>query len=301
MVDMNGDGIDDSLQRAGQAMLSAAMHIGRAIALAREAAQRRALERTQEVQRQLAARFSAERALAHVTLKGVANMSTAELDQMPLQDLAKCAELATAWRDVDKYAHEAYPRLRDHVQERFGFDPEHTLGTTERAMDLSVKAVRDYAASEQAAAVAEESEAARLDHESRAATATERSEAMRTYADKLQAGIDPDKTLGDYTEAERDRAQSAQQWSRAAEATERDGKVDAFMANAMEKRAMAARMSADRLKEAGLTADQVRGVLASDRAFGTSATEAIAPRGRAANVTAAEPARRAQRDLSRGR
>lgn len=302
MADLNGDGIDDNLQRASQAMISAAIHIGRAIAIARETALRRAAERTREVQLALEKRLSVERTLAHVALRGTAQMTNEELDRLPVRDLAKRLELAAAWREVDVNAHEAYPVLRQHVQERFGFDPERTLGATEKAIDLSIQAVRDFAAAEQAEAVAEESEAAKLDHETRAEAAELRVMDLRRVAASNREGIDPDKALAEYTAADHARLANAEMWSGRADEIEREGRAERFMVRAAENRVLAARMDADRLQKAGLSAEQVRGVLAGDRAFPTSPTTAVtAQRGIPAKQPAAELARVRKQELAPGR
>lgn len=127
------DGIADALDGQLRIALTVAAQLGARLARIREELARTRQAQTEQQNRELQARFDAERAAARAELAPVYERSW--WDAASVEQIANAHETATAWHGIDPEADRAGERIAEEVQERYGLDV--------RNLDADPAAVRD--------------------------------------------------------------------------------------------------------------------------------------------------------------
>lgn len=129
----DNDGIADALDGQLRIALTVAAQLGARFARIREELARIRQAQTEQQNRELQARFDAERAAARAELAPVYERSW--WDTASVEQLAGVHETATAWQGIDPEADRAGERIAQEVHERYGLDV--------RNLDADPAAVRD--------------------------------------------------------------------------------------------------------------------------------------------------------------
>lgn len=119
MVEDN-DGIADALDGQLRIALTVAAQLGARAARIREELARTRQAQTEQQNRELQARFHAERAAARAELAPVYNSSW--WDSASVEQIAGVQETATAWHGIDPQADRAGERIGQEVRDRYGVD-----------------------------------------------------------------------------------------------------------------------------------------------------------------------------------
>jgi len=119
MTDDDG-GVEESINSSARIALTIAIQLGEKIARAYQEAMREAQQRSAIEARELSARFDAERGAARGMLQVVDRPDWWE--KASIQDIAKVAETAQAWKNHDPIAERASVVVQREVFERYGVD-----------------------------------------------------------------------------------------------------------------------------------------------------------------------------------
>lgn len=119
MTDDDG-GVEESINSSARIALTIAIQLGEKIARAYQEAMREAQQRSATEARELSARFDAERGAARGMLQVVDRPDWWE--KASIQDIAKVAETAQAWKNHDPIAERASVVVQREVFERYGVD-----------------------------------------------------------------------------------------------------------------------------------------------------------------------------------
>jgi hypothetical protein len=115
-----GDGIDDELSGAARVAITVAAQMANNLARAREEIARDAQGRSEQEQREIQARFAAERDAASARLAVVDRPQYWE--QSTVKDQARMYEIAEQWKDYDPRAQAASETIAREFQQRYGVD-----------------------------------------------------------------------------------------------------------------------------------------------------------------------------------
>lgn len=160
------DGIEEAMSGQLRVLLTVAAQIGEALARAREEQLRRAEAQSVQAQRELRARFDAERAAARAELGPVHQSEW--WDRATPEQIGHSYQVARAWAAEDPEAGRAEQRMRDEVLARYGVDARDTGADPDTVRQMirlqqdRAEHDRTNAERERARAAAEEAEAARL-------------------------------------------------------------------------------------------------------------------------------------------
>ncbi|OJX78885.1 hypothetical protein [Leifsonia sp. 71-9] len=114
------DGIADALDGQLRIALTVAAQLGARFARIREELARTRQAQTEQQNRELQARFDAERAAARAELAPVYERNW--WDSANLEQIANVHETATAWHGIDPEADRAGERIAQEVRDRYGLD-----------------------------------------------------------------------------------------------------------------------------------------------------------------------------------
>lgn len=114
------DGIADALDGQLRVALTVAAQLGARFARIREELARTRQAQTEQQNRELQARFDAERAAARAELAPVYERSW--WDSASVEQIAGVHETATAWHGVDSEADRAGERIAEEIRDRYGLD-----------------------------------------------------------------------------------------------------------------------------------------------------------------------------------
>ncbi|PPH86344.1 hypothetical protein C5C95_14990 [Rathayibacter sp. AY1B7] len=119
MADDDG-GVEESINSSARIALTIAIQLGEKLARAYQEAMREAQQRSAIEARELAARYEGERAAARQAVSVVNDPQW--WDQATVRDVARVAETATAWKDVDPQIASASALIASEAKERYGVD-----------------------------------------------------------------------------------------------------------------------------------------------------------------------------------
>lgn len=142
MVDDDG-GVEESLNSSTRIALTIAIQLGEKLARAYQEAMRDAQQRDAAQARQLAARFEGERAAARQAVS-VAN-DPQWWDKATVQDIARVAETAAAWKHADSQIARADAVIASEALERYGVDVS-TLRAVARDTPTDLDLAKQWAA-----------------------------------------------------------------------------------------------------------------------------------------------------------
>lgn len=117
------DGIADALDGQLRVALTVAAQLGARFARIREELARTRQAQTEQQNRELQARFDAERAAARAELAPVYERSW--WDSASVEQIAGVHETSTAWRGIDPEADRAGERIAEEVRDRYGLDVQN--------------------------------------------------------------------------------------------------------------------------------------------------------------------------------
>lgn len=119
MSDDDG-GVEESVNSSARIALTGAIQLGEKMARAYQEAMRDAQQRDAALVRELTARFEAERSSARQAVAVVGDPQW--WDKASIQDVARVAETAAAWKDTDPQIARADAVIAAHAVERYGVD-----------------------------------------------------------------------------------------------------------------------------------------------------------------------------------
>lgn len=142
MVDDDG-GVEESMNSSTRIALTIAIQLGEKLARAYQEAMRDAQQRDAAQARELATRFEGERAAARQAVTAVHDPQW--WDKASVQDVARAAETATAWRHADPHIARADAVIASEALERYGVDVS-TLRAVARDTPTDLDLAKQWAA-----------------------------------------------------------------------------------------------------------------------------------------------------------
>ncbi|NQX10360.1 hypothetical protein HQQ80_01835 [Microbacteriaceae bacterium VKM Ac-2855] len=142
MVDDDG-GVDESLNSSARIALTIAIQLGEKLARSYQEAMRDAQQRDAARARELAARFEGERAAARQAVSVVNDPQW--WDKANIQDVARVAETAAAWKNKDPQIARADAVIASEALERYGVDVS-TLRAVARETPTDLDLAKQWAA-----------------------------------------------------------------------------------------------------------------------------------------------------------
>ncbi|WP_085370105.1 hypothetical protein [Leifsonia sp. NCR5] len=134
------DGIADALDGQLRIALTVAAQLGARFARIREALARTRQAQTEQQNRELQARFDAERAAARAELAPVYQRSW--WDSASVERIANAHKTATAWHSIDPEADRAGERIAEEVRDRYGLDVQDLDADPAAAREALARAER---------------------------------------------------------------------------------------------------------------------------------------------------------------